>query len=48
METLQNLKMVEAARAEAKNILKEDPTLVGYPLIRERLTKLTATPVHFE
>jgi len=48
METLQNLKMVEAARAEAQNILKEDSILAAYPLIRERLAKLTVTPVHFE
>ena len=48
METLQNLKMVEAARAEAQNILATDPALTAYPLIRNRLTKLTTTPVHFE
>ena len=48
METLQNLKMVEAARAEAQNILKIDPALAAYPIIRERLAKLTTTPVHFE
>ena len=48
METLQNLKMVEAARVEAQNILSADPTLAAHPIIRDRLAKLTDSPVHFE
>ncbi|MBI4136253.1 MAG: ATP-dependent DNA helicase RecG [Candidatus Vogelbacteria bacterium] len=48
MEALQNLKMVEAARAEAKNLLKDDPTLARYPLIKDRLTMATERQIHFE
>ena len=37
MEAIKNIKMVEAARTEAKKIIKADPTLARYPLIRERI-----------
>ena len=50
MEALQNLKMVEAARAEAQTLLQADPTLDNYPLIKTRLAALTTTErqIHFE
>ncbi len=48
MDALRNLKMVEAARAEAKNLLKDDPTLARYPLIKERLAVAAARQIHFE
>ena len=34
MEAIQNIKMVEAARTEAKALIIEDPTLSKYPLLR--------------
>jgi len=37
MEALKNIKMVEAAREEAKNILQKDPQLKTYPLLKERI-----------
>jgi ATP-dependent DNA helicase RecG len=46
MEALQNLKMVEAARLEAKTLLAADPRLTKFPLLRERLTK--KSEIHFE
>lgn len=47
MEALTNLKMVEAAREEAKNILAADSELKNYPLIKERLA-LAQEAIHFE
>ncbi|MBU2263530.1 ATP-dependent DNA helicase RecG [Patescibacteria group bacterium] len=47
MEALKNIKMVEAARLESQNILKEDPDLKKYPLILERIQK-QANNIHFE
>ncbi len=37
MEALKNLKMVEAARAEATDLLKLDPQLKHFPLLAERV-----------
>ena len=34
MEAIQNIKMVEAARSEAKARIQKDPTLAKYPLLR--------------
>ena len=34
MEAIQNIKMVEAAREEAKALIHKDPTLSKYPLLR--------------
>ena len=34
MEAIQNIKMVEAARTEAKALIIKDPTLSKYPLLR--------------
>lgn len=47
MEAIKNLKMVEAAREEAKRLLKEDSEIKKYPLLRERL-RTRETPTHFE
>ncbi|MDO8620013.1 MAG: ATP-dependent DNA helicase RecG [bacterium] len=48
MEALQNLKMVEAARAEARRLLEEDETLSHYPLLTEHLTSRKQDEIHFE
>lgn len=47
MDALQNLKMVEAAREEAKKIISEDLELKKYPLIKSELEKQTQK-IHFE
>ena len=47
MEALKNIKMVEAAREEARRIVTEDPALKKYPLMRERLEKILQK-IHFE
>ena len=47
MASLANIDLIKKARAEARLLLKEDPSLKNYPLLRERLEsfqKLT----HFE
>lgn len=48
MEALKNIKMVEAARLESQNLLKEDPDLKKYPLILEKLKSQKITDIHFE
>lgn len=48
MEALKNIKMVEAARLESQNILKEDPGLKKYPLILEKLKSQKISDIHFE
>lgn len=47
MEAIKNLKMVEAARAEAQAMLKADPELKNYPLLHEKLHSQTQE-IHFE
>lgn len=47
MEAIKNIKMVEAARTEAKRLLTEDITLANYPAIIHRLTE-REKPTHFE
>ncbi|MBI4132841.1 MAG: ATP-dependent DNA helicase RecG [Candidatus Sungbacteria bacterium] len=47
MEALKNIKMVEAARAEAKALIATDPELKNYPSLREQIAKLE-TSMHFE
>ena len=47
MEALKNLKMVEAARLEAQNILKADPKLKSYPLLAEKINRQN-NDIHFE
>jgi ATP-dependent DNA helicase RecG len=47
MASLADVELIKQARAEARGLLKEDPSLKKYPLLREnveRLQKLT----HFE
>ena len=48
MEALQNLKMVEAARFEAKRLLEEDATLSQYPFLIEHLASRKKEEIHFE
>ena len=47
MEAIKNIKMVEAARTEATQILEKDHELKDHPLISARIAKFTI-PVHFE
>lgn len=47
MEALKNLKMVEAARHEAAEIVKTDPELNSFPLIQKRVESKTSK-LHFE
>jgi ATP-dependent DNA helicase RecG len=48
MEAIRNLKMVEAARAEASYLLEQDETLSKFPLIKTKLTHRKADEIHFE
>lgn len=47
MEALKNIKMVEAARTEAQNLIKKDPTLTKHPLLAA-LAKEADEEVHPE
>ncbi len=47
MEALKNLKMVEAARIEARAII-ENIALSKYPLLFEKIKQLQKEPLHFE
>ena len=47
MEALKNLKMVEAARTEARNII-EQKSLGQHPLLSEKIKALSREPLHFE
>ncbi|MEK7558248.1 MAG: ATP-dependent DNA helicase RecG, partial [Patescibacteria group bacterium] len=47
MEAIKNLKMVEAARAEAMELLKKDPELKNYPLLQNALGDKKTT-IHLE
>ena len=46
MEAIKNIKMVEAAREEARKIVETDPEFSKYPLILEKLNNNTG--IHFE
>lgn len=46
MEALKNLKMVEAARLEAKTLIEANPDLTYYPLLRKHLS--SRSPIHME
>jgi ATP-dependent DNA helicase RecG len=46
MDAIKNVKMVEAARTEAQNIIKEDPELKKYSLLEKRVRSLVA--LHME
>jgi ATP-dependent DNA helicase RecG len=47
MEALRNIKMVEAARLEARTLIEQDFDLKHYPLLHSRLTQ-TSGGVHME
>ncbi len=47
MEAIKNIKMVEAARAEATAIVAKDPNLTAYPLMKE-LVESKKLETHFE
>ena len=46
-EAIKNIKMVEAARAEAIRIISEDQELLNYPLLKSKV-KEKAGEFHFE
>jgi ATP-dependent DNA helicase RecG len=48
MEALRNLKMVEAARAEAEYLLTQDESLSSFPLLITKLTSRKQDEIHFE
>lgn len=48
MEALQNLKMVEAARTEAKNIVETDINLHNYPKVKAELKERQKNVTHWE
>jgi ATP-dependent DNA helicase RecG len=47
MEAIKNIKMVEAARAEAVRLIEEDPELTKYPLLKQKVRE-KAGEFHFE
>ena len=47
MEAIKNIKMVEAARAEAIRLIAEDPELSSYPLLKQKVHE-KAGEFHFE
>ena len=48
MEALRNIKMVEAARAEAEYLLTSDETLSKFPLLIQKLQNRKQEAIHFE
>ncbi len=48
MEAIKNLKMVEAARIEAKNMVEKDSSLSLYPLVQQKLSHRKTEAIHFE
>jgi ATP-dependent DNA helicase RecG len=48
MEALRNLKMVEAARAEAEYLLTQDESLSKFPLLIQKLHNRKQEAIHFE
>ncbi len=48
MEAIRNIKMVEAARAEASKMLEDDETFSKHPLIKEALLRRKKEQIHFE
>ncbi|MEO8637682.1 MAG: ATP-dependent DNA helicase RecG [Candidatus Taylorbacteria bacterium] len=48
MEALKNLKMVEAARAEARALLEKDFELQKYPEVKKHLDVRNSDKIHFE
>ena len=47
MEAIKNIKMVEAARTEAKKIIEENIDLKNYPILAKQAEKFVI-PLHFE
>lgn len=47
MEAIKNIKMVEAARTEAIRLIEEDPELIKYPLLKQKVHE-KAGEFHFE
>ncbi len=47
MEAIKNIKMVEAARLEAERLISEDPELLKYPLLKQKVHE-KAGEFHFE
>ncbi|MBI2631336.1 ATP-dependent DNA helicase RecG [Candidatus Nomurabacteria bacterium] len=47
MEAIKNIKMVEAARAEAIALIEKDPELLDYPLLKQKV-RSKAGEFHFE
>ena len=47
MEAIKNIKMVEASRTEAINIVEKDPEFNSYPLIKKYFAELV-NKIHFE
>ena len=47
MEAIRNIKMVSIAREEATKLIDEDPELLGYPTLKEKV-KQKANEFHFE
>jgi len=47
MEAIKNIKMVEAARTEAVRLIEEDPELLKYPLLKQKVREKTGE-FHFE
>lgn len=47
MEAIKNIKMVEAARAEATKLIEKDPSLSKHPLLASLLSS-NSTKIHFE
>lgn len=48
MEALKNIKMVEAARTEARNMLTENRELQNYPRLQQKLLAINRSLYHFE
>lgn len=48
MEAIRNLKMVEAARLEARRWLETDPDLKNHPCLASRLKHAQTNEIHFE
>jgi len=48
MEAIKNIKMVEAARAEALHLVDTDDTFSDYPLLKNELEKRQKQRIHFE
>jgi hypothetical protein len=47
MEAIKNIKMVEAAREEARKLIAKDPELKSHPLLKMRLLS-NSSKIHFE